>query len=79
MSTIQFKANIKDGVIEIPEEYRQELIEEDVVTVTIYTVRKPKKKISEIGFIAELTKNPIQVKDFKFLTREEAHERKWEQ
>lgn len=46
MSTIQFKANIKDEVIEIPDEYRQELVEEDIVTVMIYTVNKPKKKIS---------------------------------
>ncbi|MCU0565745.1 MAG: hypothetical protein MUF49_04015 [Oculatellaceae cyanobacterium Prado106] len=64
MTTIQFTATIKDGVIVIPQEYRNNLVEADSVTVTIQIAKKSKRKIPEIGLMAELARNPIQIKDF---------------
>ena len=71
MSVISFKAPIKNGTIEIPDEYKQALTDTDQVEVTILTPRKTAKT----GFIAELIDNPIEVVDFTPLTRDEAHDR----
>lgn len=71
MSTITFTTSVKDGAIEIPEEYKQELESSGVVQVTIVS----KKKTAKTGIIAELIGNPIIIKDFKPLTRDEAHAR----
>lgn len=71
MSTITFTASIQDGVIEIPEEHKKELGNGDSVKVTVV-----KKKTPMTGIIEELINNPIKVKDFTPLTRDEAHERK---
>lgn len=74
MSTIEFQTKIKNGMIEIPEAYRQELLDFEMVEVTVKRVVK-KKRISQTGIIARLIKNPILVENFKPLTREEAHDR----
>lgn len=71
MSTITFTSSIKNGVIEIPEEYRQKIGDLGPVEVTIIN----KKETAKTGIIAELIENPIIVDEFQPLTREEAHER----
>ena len=72
MFAVKFQANIKNGVIEIPNEYKQEF--EDGNRVKVIIMRKPRN--SSTGIIARLTSNPVKVKGFTPLTREEAHERK---
>jgi hypothetical protein len=74
METIEFQAKIKNGVIEIPGEYSQELNDSEMVEVTIKRIVK-KKRIAKTGIIARLIENPILVENFKPLTREEAHDR----
>ncbi|MGB3200861.1 MAG: hypothetical protein WBA99_08160 [Nodosilinea sp.] len=71
MSVITFKAPIKNGVIEIPEEYKKALIGTVHVEVTILT----QQVTAKTGLIAELIDHPIEVEDFVPLTREEAHDR----
>ena len=70
MSTITFTATIQDGMIKIPDEYQQDLNNAEYVEVTIIS----KKKTAKTGIIAELIENPIEVKDFKPLTRDEIYD-----
>lgn len=72
MFAVEFQANIKNGVIEIPDEYKQEFDEGNSVKVLIMK----KQRNSATGIIARLTSNPVKVKGFTPLTRDEAHERK---
>ena len=74
MDTIEFQTSVQDGVIHIPEEYRQNLQNANKSKVTIQKAVS-KKKISSTGIISRLIQNPIPVKNFKPLTREDAHER----
>ncbi len=71
MSVITFKAPIKNGVIEIPEEYKKALLGTGQVEVTIWTQRDTAKT----GLIAELIEHPVEVEDFVPLTRDAAHDR----
>jgi hypothetical protein len=68
---LEFTARVRDGQIEVPEEYRERL--EDVETVKITLT--PKRRTAAIGIITQLVENPIKVKVFSPFTREEAHER----
>ncbi len=72
MFAVEFQANIRDGIIEIPEEYKQEL--SDCNSVKVIIMKKQKKLAT--GIIARLISNPVKVKDFTPLMRDEAHERK---
>lgn len=76
MSTVEFQATVKNGVIEIPDQYQQELEAMEVVEVVVKKAEKQKKKIS--GFLKELIENPIEVKDFKPLIRDEIYDRNLE-
>lgn len=67
-NSVEFKVKIKKGIIEIPEEYRQELRE--VGEVTVIVLKQP-KRISQTGVIAELTQKPIPVSGIRKLTRDE--------
>ena len=67
---VKFQTNIKQGRLEIPEEYKQELREEDEVTVIVL---RTQKKITKTGMIAELTQNPISVPGLRQLIRDEIH------
>ncbi len=73
METIEFQAKIKNGVIEIPNQYQQEIEAMEVVEVIVKKAERQPKKIS--GFLKELTENPIIVEDFKSLTRDEIYDR----
>jgi hypothetical protein len=70
VNSLEFKAKIKQGMIYIPEEYQQELLEDHEVTVILL---KQPKRISQIGIIAELTENPIAVKDIRKLTKDDIY------
>ena len=70
-NAIEFKAKIRQGVIEIPEEYKQDLKEDNEVQVIVI---KQSKKISKTGMISKLTQNPIAVKGIRQLTRDDIYE-----
>jgi len=71
LNAVGFKAKIKQGIIEIPEEYQQDLREDSEVQVIVI---KHNKKISTTGIIAELTQKPVAVKGIRQLNREEIHQ-----
>ena len=74
MQAVEFEANIENGIVRIPEEYRDLQEKKEVRFVVIYnnhneehknTIEKKKKKMSAIS---------IDTVGFKF-DRNEAHER----
>lgn len=78
MVAFEFTARIKDGVIEIPEKYRDRLRLEsiDELVRIIVLTKKSDKLISESNLIEQLLANPLQISDFTPLSRDESHERK---
>ena len=68
MKAIEFKARANEGIIEIPEEFKNKLNQE--VRVIILLEEKVKKYSDKHHFTA----TKIRTKDFKF-NREEANER----
>ncbi|MBW4629900.1 MAG: hypothetical protein KME49_31420 [Brasilonema octagenarum HA4186-MV1] len=70
LNALEFQAKIQNGLIQIPDEYKQELGEEDDIRVIVLVKKKsfPKKDI-----IDELTENPVQVNGV--LSREEIYSR----
>jgi hypothetical protein len=79
MYAIEFQAKIKNGSIEIPEEYRRRLREQgsdNAVRVIILTTERE----TSTDFIDQLLANPIAASDFIPFTREGegiAHEDFW--
>lgn len=70
MYAIEFQTRIKDGVIEIPEEYRDRF--RQIVKVILLAEEQPLQS----DIIDQLLVQPIEVADFKPLSREEIHERR---
>jgi len=70
MYAVEFKTIIKDGVIEIPAEYRKKL--KDRVRVILLAEEPPK---SSGDFIDELLTAPVKMSGFQPLPREEIHAR----
>jgi hypothetical protein len=70
LNAVEFQAKIQNGLIQIPDEYKQELAEGDDIKVIVLVKKKsfPKKDI-----IDELTENPVQVNGV--LSREEIYSR----
>jgi hypothetical protein len=73
MATVEFQAQVENGVIIVPEQYKDELA--DGVVVKVIVSKPPVKKISTTGILAELAENPVLVQGIRFLTRDEIHER----
>jgi hypothetical protein len=71
METVQFKARIKNGVIEVPKKYQGKF--KDNVRV-ILVAESSKAKAAD--YLDELMEHPLKVKGFRPLTRDEAHVRK---
>jgi hypothetical protein len=77
MVAFEFTARIKDGVIEIPENYRERLRLESIdglVRIIVLT-KESNKPVSESNLIEQLLANPLQISDFTPLSRDESHER----
>ncbi len=70
LNAVEFQAKIQNGLIQIPDEYKQELAEGDDIQVIVLV---KKKSFPEKDIIDELTKNPIQVNGV--LSREEIYSR----
>ncbi len=70
LGAVEFQAKIQNGLIQIPDEYKQELGEGDEIKV-IVLVKKTLSRTRDI--IDELTEKPVQVDTF--LSREEIYRR----
>ncbi|MDF5721913.1 MAG: hypothetical protein PUP91_15810 [Rhizonema sp. PD37] len=58
LNAVEFQAKIQNGLIEIPDEYKEELGEEDDIKVIVLINKKLSQKKD---IIDELTENPVQV------------------
>jgi hypothetical protein len=67
MIAFEFQTHIKNEVIEVPAEYRDQLPETVRIIILAPTVQQPQ------GIIAQLLANPIQDKYFAPLTRDEIY------
>jgi len=72
---VEFKAKIKQGIIEIPEEYQQDLREDSEVQVIVIkqTTNITKSGLKNERVIDDLTENPAKVSGF--LSRDEIYNR----
>ncbi|MEH2209944.1 hypothetical protein [Nostoc sp.] len=70
LNAVEFQAKIQNGLIQIPDEYKQELGEGDDIKVIVLVTKKSSKKRD---IIDELTENPVQVDGV--LSREEIYNR----
>ncbi|MBD0385247.1 MAG: hypothetical protein ICV54_01605 [Nostoc sp. C3-bin3] len=70
LNAVEFQAKIQNGLIQIPDEYKQELGEGDDIKVIVLVTKKLLKKRD---IVDELTENPVQV-DGVF-SREEIYNR----
>ena len=70
MNAIEFEATIKNGTIEIPPEYVKSLA--DRVRVILLVEEAP---TSTVNFIDQLIAQPMRVRGFRPLSREESHAR----
>lgn len=73
VSLVEFTAKVKQGIIEIPEEYKTNLTEGSEVKVAISWQNEQGR---ELSLMDELAQNPISVKGLPKLTRDEIHDRK---
>ena len=71
MVSVEFQATVENGVIVIPEEYKQSLAEANRVKVTV--LEQAQRQTSKPDIMDELAQNPVEVD--RFLTRDEAHDR----
>ncbi|MBU1171822.1 MAG: hypothetical protein KKD44_19890 [Proteobacteria bacterium] len=69
MEAIEFKTKIKNGVIRIPERFKQKNSE------TVKVIIISEKSSIKVDIIDNLLSNPIKINDFSPLSREEIHER----
>lgn len=75
MDAVEFQANVKNGVIEVPENYRHELENYKNVRVIILKDENLKDESMRTDIIAHLLKNPIKVNNFVPLKRDEIYDR----
>ncbi|MCC5640769.1 hypothetical protein LC593_34070 [Nostoc sp. CHAB 5844] len=69
-NAVEFQAKIQNGLIQIPDEYKQELSEGDDIKVIVLV---NKKLLQKKDIIDKLTENPVQVNGL--LSREEIYSR----
>ncbi|MBN3925316.1 MAG: hypothetical protein HWQ37_19750 [Nostoc sp. NMS4] len=70
LNAVEFQAKIQNGLIQIPDEYKQEFGEGDDIKVIVLLNKKLSQKKD---IIDELTENPIPVNGV--LSREEIYNR----
>lgn len=68
LNAVEFQTKIQNGLIQIPDEYKEELGEGDDIKVIVLV---NKKSSQEKDIIDELTENPVQVNGV--LSREEIY------
>jgi hypothetical protein len=70
MQTIEFHTKIKNGIIQIPAEFKGKVAED----VQVFLIAQS-EKINQLDIIDELMANPLQLEGFKPVTRDETHAR----
>jgi hypothetical protein len=70
MYAIEFQTRLKNGVIEIPHQFLENLKGEVRVILLVDQAAKTTE-----GFIDQLLAQPVRMKGFRPLTREEVHAR----
>ncbi|PSB23766.1 hypothetical protein [Stenomitos frigidus] len=73
MVPVEFQAKVENGVIVVPEEYKQSLAEANTVKVTV--LKPVQKKTPRPDIMDELAQNPVSVPGIRSITRDEMHER----
>ncbi|HEY0739144.1 MAG TPA: hypothetical protein VGD69_29760 [Herpetosiphonaceae bacterium] len=68
MIAFEFQTSIKDGVIEVPAEYRDQLPGTVRIIILAPTTQQPS------GIISQLLANPVQDEQFTPLTRDEIYQ-----
>ena len=71
LNAVEFQAIVKNGMIEIPREYRQRLSQR----VRVIVLAEEERKAQPASLIDDLLLNPIKIEGFRPLTRDEAHAR----
>ena len=71
MYAIEFQTTIKNGAIEVPQEYRNNLYDQVRVILLSEEVKNAKPNL-----IDKLLEKPIEINKFQPLTREEIYEQK---
>ena len=69
MYAVEFQANVKNGIIEIPAQYRDQIKQR----VRVIVLAEPDDQPSNL--IDQLLETPLRVKGFKPLTRDELYAR----
>ena len=69
MYAVEFKANIKDGTIDVPKEFRHRL------TGQVRVLLMVEEETAVTHFIDDLLANPLEIGDFQPIRREEIHAR----
>jgi len=72
MYAVEFQAKAKNGIIEIPEEYRERFTENVRVILLV------EEKRTMVNIIDQLLEEPLKVKNFAPLRREEVYEQERE-
>jgi hypothetical protein len=70
MDVIEFRATVKNGIIEIPPEY-QGRIKNQVRVILVPEAKKSRRR----NLIDQLLKQPVRSEGFRPLSREEIHDR----
>ena len=70
MEVVEFQGIVKDGIIQIPEIYKEELDGESVKVIVMKKVRKT----APVDIIAELMEHPVEF-EWPPLNREEIYDR----
>lgn len=73
MVPVEFQARVENGIIVVPDEYKQVIANYD--TVTVIVGKQSKKRISQTGIIAALIRKPVSVPGIRSITRDEMHDR----
>ena len=69
MYAVEFQAKVKNGAIEIPQEYRARFKER------VRVILLAEEESMAVNFIDDLLQNPVHIPGFKPLTRDEIYDR----
>ncbi len=72
MSTIEFQADIKKGIIEIPEPHKSEFMSQENVRVIVI---KQTQSQQQANLLTYLLDHPLLIDDFVPLRRDEIYDR----
>jgi hypothetical protein len=73
MSTIEFQADVKDGIIKIPESHKSAFLPQENVRVIVIKQAQPQTQSSNL--LKYLLDNPLQIESFVPLRRDEIYDR----